>query len=308
MDLWQLKVFCSVIKYKSFSRAGESIFLSQPTVSSHIKDLETHFGCRLIDRLGREAVPTRAGELLFIHAVRMLQLKEETETALSLFLGHAKGRLTIGGSTIPAGYIIPRMIGPFTHRYPDISLSVVTGDSAGITASVLSGDVEAGITGTGTNAAHIHQEKLMDDDMRLIVPAAHPLAGQKSIPFVQVLKEPFLARSEGSGTWKSLIRSMTDADFHPDQLNIIAHLDSTTAVIQGILNQAGVSILSPIAVEDELREKRLCALALEGVDLTRYFYLITHARRTCSPLVRLFIDFLKSHLPHRDIPAPPAAE
>ena len=96
MDLWQLKVFTSVVKEKSFSKAGETIFLSQPTVSSHIKDLETHFGCQLIDRLGREAVPTKAGELLHGYALKMLQLKEDTEAAISHFLGHAKGHLIIG--------------------------------------------------------------------------------------------------------------------------------------------------------------------------------------------------------------------
>ena len=293
MDLWQLKVFCSVVKHKSFSRAGESIFLSQPTVSSHIKDLETHFGCRLIDRLGREAVPTKAGELLYTHAVKLLQLKEDTETALSHFLGHAKGHLTIGGSTIPAGYIIPRLIGPFTRQYPEISLSVVTSDSDGIMAGVLSGNVEAGIVGAGTNSSRIHQEKILNDDMRLIVPADHPLAGRKRIHFNQILQEPFLARSEGSGTWKAVTRSMTAAGSHPDKLNIIARLGSTAAIIQAVLNHAGVSILSPVAVTDEIRHKRLFSLALDGLDLTRHFYLITHTRRTCSPLARLFIEFLK---------------
>ena len=293
MDLWQLKVFTSVVKEKSFSRAGETIFLSQPTVSSHIKDLETHFGCRLIDRLGREAVPTKAGELLHGHAKKILQLQEETEVALSHFLGHARGHLIIGGSTIPAGYIIPRIIGPFNRQYPEISLSVLTRDSARIIEKVLKGDAEVGVVGARAKAPQIEQEKILRDDMKLIVPAGHPWAGLEKINHSQLTTAPFLARAEGSGTWEAITRSMKKAGMHPDQLTLIATLGSTAAVIQAILSHAGVSILSPIAVADELRHKRLFAIEIEGLNLTRHFFLTTHVKRTCSPLAQLFIQFIK---------------
>jgi len=306
MDLWQLKVFTSVVKKKSFSRAGESIFLSQPTVSSHIKDLETHFGCRLIDRLGREAVPTKAGELLHGHAKKMLQLQEETEMALSHFLGHAKGQLTIGGSTIPAGYIIPRIIGPFNRQYPEISLSVLTRDSAKIIEKVLQGDAEVGIVGARATSPQIQQEKILRDDMRLIVPSGHPWAGLKKINHSRLSSAPFLARAEGSGTWEAITRSMKEVDMHPDKLTIIATLGSTAAVVQAILNHAGVSILSPIAVADEIRYKRLFAIKIEGLNLARHFFLTTHVKRTCSPLAQLFIQFIKDwyNLPIPDSPLP----
>jgi len=306
MDLWQLKVFTSVVKEKSFSRAGETIFLSQPTVSSHIKDLETHFGCRLIDRLGKEAVPTKAGELLHGHAKKMLHLQEETEVALSHFLGHARGHLIIGGSTIPAGYIIPRIIGPFNRQYPEISLSVLTRDSARIIDKVLKGDAEVGVVGARAKAPQIEQEKILRDDMKLIVPAGHPWAGLEKINHTQLTTVPFLARAEGSGTWKAITRSMKKAGMHPDQLTIIATLGSTAAVIQAILSHAGVSILSPIAVADEIRHKRLFAIEIEGLDLTRHFFLTTHVRRTCSPLAQLFIQFIKGwyNIPTPDSPPP----
>ena len=293
MDLWQLKVFTSVVKEKSFSRAGEAIFLSQPTVSSHIKDLETHFGCRLIDRMGREAVPTKAGELLYRYALKMLQLKAETEAGISHFLGHAKGRLTIGGSTIPAGYIIPRIIGPFNERYPDISLSVITRDSAEIMEKVFNGETEVGIVGAKANTAQIHQEKILKDDMRLIVPTDHPWAGKTSIHYTKLSTKSFLAREKGSGTWQAITDSMKRAGTHPDQLNIIARLGSTAAVVQGILNHAGISILSPIAVADELQQQRVFSIKIEGMDLTRHFYLTSHGKRTLSPLAQLFIQFIK---------------
>ena len=294
MDLWQLKVFTSVVKEKSFSKAGETIFLSQPTVSSHIKDLETHFGCQLIDRLGREAVPTKAGELLHGYALQMLQLKEETEAAISHFLGHAKGHLIIGGSTIPAGYIIPRIIGPFNRRHPDISLSVLARDSAEIIEKVLKGEAEVGIVGARAKSPQIQQEKILKDDMRLIVPATHPWADRKKIPSTLLPTEPFLAREKGSGTWEAVTNAMKKVAIHPARLSIVARLGSTAAVVQAILNHAGISILSPIAVADEIHQKRLCAIEIEDMDLTRHFFLTTHSKRSLSPLAHLFIQFIKT--------------
>jgi DNA-binding transcriptional LysR family regulator len=88
MDLWQLNIFCKVIELKNFSRAGNAVHLSQPTISSHIKDLEEHFDCRLIDRLSKEAIPTKAGELLYRYAKRMLALRDETETALAEYFSY----------------------------------------------------------------------------------------------------------------------------------------------------------------------------------------------------------------------------
>ena len=95
MDLWQLHIFCKVVELRSFSRAGHAVHLSQPTVSSHIKDLETHFGCRLVDRLSREVVPTKAGELLFEYARKMIALRDQAESAMAEFHGTVRGHLVV---------------------------------------------------------------------------------------------------------------------------------------------------------------------------------------------------------------------
>ena len=95
MDLWQLNIFCKVVELEGFSKAGKAVHLSQPTISSHIKDLEDHFECRLIDRLGKKAAPTKAGELLYNYARRLIALRDETENAMAEFHGKIKGRLVI---------------------------------------------------------------------------------------------------------------------------------------------------------------------------------------------------------------------
>jgi DNA-binding transcriptional LysR family regulator len=296
MDLWQLKVFVNVVRHKSFSKAGETIHLSQPTVSSHIKELEDHFGCRLIDRLGREALPTKAGEILYGYAKRLLTLKDETEAAISGFLGRIRGHLTIGGSTIPSGYILPRLIGPFARQYPDVTLTLMAGDTAEIVRAVVRGDAEAGLVGARVNNPQIVQERIIDDEMKLVVPADHPWAGREAIPCDLLFQEPFLAREPGSGTGTSLARSMAEAGFSAERLRIVVHMGNTASVIQGILSGAGVSILSTMAVQDQIQSGRLRALSVEGLDLKRGFYLTTHRKRTLSPIAETFIAFLKASL------------
>lgn len=308
MDLWQLKVFTSVIEKRSFSKAGEAIHLSQPTVSSHIKELEEHFGCRLMDRLGRETVPTKAGEILFSYAQKLLQIRDEAESAISDFLGRIQGHLVIGGSTIPSGYILPKMIAPLASAFPEISISFVAGDTAEIIDHITNGTIEVGLVGAKVNTHFINQEKLMDDEMKLIVPLSHKWSDLDQVECSMLFTEPFLAREQGSGTWKSITRSIEKAGFSAEKLSIIATLGNPASVIQAILSNAGISILSTIAVADLLESGRVKALKVKGVDLKRSFYITTHARRTLSPLSETFIKFIKKRFQENEPPLPESLE
>ncbi|MFH2218071.1 MAG: selenium metabolism-associated LysR family transcriptional regulator [Pseudomonadota bacterium] len=292
MDLWQLNIYCKVIELKSFSKAGDAVYLTQPTVSSHIKSLEDHFGTRLIDRLGKEAVPTKAGELLYEHARRLIALRDEAETALAEFQGKIRGRLVIGGSTIPGGYILPEIIGAFIKDYPEVRVSLIIGDTEAVIDGVLKGELELGIVGAKTEDRKILQKKFMEDQMRLIIPGDHKWAKEKRISPKALSAEPFILRERGSGTLKSIQLSLSETGTRLEDLNIIAHMGSTQAVIQGIKSNVGVSILSTVAVKEELLRGSLIALDVEGLTLRRNFYFTTHAHRTASPLCRAFTEFL----------------
>lgn len=293
MDLWQLNIFCKVVELKGFSKAGDAIHLSQPTISSHIKDLENHFECQLIDRLGKKAVPTKAGELLYRCARKLIALRDETEAAMAEFHGRIKGRLVIGGSTIPGGYILPKCIGAFTSVYPEVTISLIIGDTDQIIQDVLSGSPEFGIVGAKTSSKNICQEKLIEDEMRLIVTGDHKWADNSHINPDLMFKEPFIVRERGSGTLTSIKLSLKEKGYASENLNIVAEMGSTEAVIQGIKSNVGVSILSTIAVAEELQAGTLKALTINELNLKRSFYLITHKQRSPSPICRAFIDFLK---------------
>jgi len=296
MDLWQLHILCKVIETKSFSKAAEAIRLSQPTVSSHIKDLEAHFGCRLIDRLSKQAVPTKAGELLYGFARKLISLRNEAETALFEFQGKIKGNLIIGGSTIPGGYILPAFIGVFSKKYPEVTVSLIIGDTRKVIDDTLSGKIEIGMVGAKTDQMGIIQEKVIEDEMRVIIPAGHRWAGKKSIPLKEVSREPFIVRESGSGTLTSIKQSLSEKGHHIESFNIVAEMGSTEAIIQGIKGNAGISILSSIAVDDNLKAGTLNALNIIDLDLKRNFYLTLHKSRSLSPLGRAFIDHLKGEM------------
>jgi DNA-binding transcriptional LysR family regulator len=294
MDLWQLTIFTKVVELKSFSKAGEAIHLSQPTVSSHIKDLEDHFECRLIDRLGKEALPTKAGELLYNYAKKLLFLKAETETALAQYKGKTKGHLVIGGSTIPGGYILPQIIGLFMKKYPEVTVSLEIGDTENIITGILQGKIEIGLVGARDTDKNLIQEAVIEDSMRLIVPQDHKWTNRESITPDMLEGEPFIAREHGSGTLKSLVSCLQKSGRDISLLKIAATMGNTAAVRQGIKSGMGISILSPRAVEDDLKNGALKALTIDGIDLTRNFYLTRHKSRTLSPLCTEFVEFFKT--------------
>jgi DNA-binding transcriptional LysR family regulator len=129
VDLRRLEIFAKVAELGSFSRAADSLFLTQPTVSEHIRALEDELGVQLLDRLGRGAAPTRAGQLFLGYAQRMLSLAREARQAIDQFQGRMSGELVVGGSTIPGEYLLPALIGAFKTKYPEISVTLLIGDT-----------------------------------------------------------------------------------------------------------------------------------------------------------------------------------
>lgn len=295
MDLWRLKVFCSVIDAGGFSRAAKDLGLTQPSVSSHIKELESQFDCRLVDRVSRQAQPTKAGEILYRSARKLLKDYEKLKTALAEYHGHYSGPLSIGASNIPGEYILPSKLSPFQERYPDIVISLLIRNSENIIEQILDGGIELGFVGTTVREPRICQEPFFEDDMCLILPVDNPWCDCGEIDPDDLRNIPFISRMPGSGTLKTFQERIRQQGFDIQQLKTVAELGSTTAVIQGIKNGLGGSVLSTIAVRDELAAGLLKAVRIRGVDLQRHFYLTYQKNRSLTPLARLFIDYIREN-------------
>jgi DNA-binding transcriptional LysR family regulator len=179
----------------------------------------------------------------------------------------------VGGSTIPGVYILPKMIGAFIQRYPDVTVSLVNGDTEEINNHILEGYLELGVVGAVASDKRILQEKLLQDELRLVVPAGHKWENKKAISPEMLLKEPFISREVGSGTLISIQENLNKIGYNLSDLNIVSEMGSTEAVIQGIKSKVGLSILSPIAITEELRTGTLKALAVDGLNLKRNFFL-----------------------------------
>ncbi|MGD8529358.1 MAG: selenium metabolism-associated LysR family transcriptional regulator [Syntrophobacterales bacterium] len=292
MDLHRLEVFCKVYEMKSFSRGGKACMLSQPTVSEHMRYLETFLGVQLFDRLGRQVVPTRAGDILYDYARRILNLKREAIRTLELYGGKMSGELELGGSTIPGQYILPSLIGKFKQTFTDIRIKLVIADTLNITNMVLEGSLELGVVGARIKNSKLEFDRLFDDELVLAVSPNHQWAARSSISLDELAYAPFIMREQGSGTRMIMLQILEQADFDPQRLNVVAEMGSTDAIRQAVKAEVGVSILSRRAVADDLEFRKVRQISIKDISFTRHFYLVTHKRRSRSPLGEAFVDFL----------------
>lgn len=292
-DLRQLEVFCKVVEMESFSRAAAEVHLAQASVSERVANLERLIGTRLLDRLGRQVVPTRAGRRLYRQALPLLEMKRSVCLDMEAFLGVRQGDVRMGGSTIPGEYLLPSVLGRFHARYPLVGVRLEIADTGVIQEGVLNGRFELGVVGSSSRDRRLIQEPLWEDELVITVPAGHPWVGRKTVSFEEVLEEPFILREEGSGTQRSLEEHFPQSRGRGIQaLRVSARLGTSTAVKEGVKSGLGAAFLSHHALVTELDQGVLAILRLEGKRMTRRFHLIRDSRRTASPLCEAMSAFL----------------
>ncbi len=294
MDLRQLEIFVKVAEFKSFSKAAEALFLTQPTVSEHIRTLEQELGVRLLDRLGRGAESTAAGRLLLSHATRLLQLQRETLQAMDSFHGRLAGELLVAASTIPGEYVLPPLIGRFKEKFPDIAITLLIGDSRAVVDWVAEGRAEVGVVGARLPHRGIDYRELMPDELVLVVPVGHPWHGKKEVGLEDLRAEPLLMRERGSGTRAALESALAQAGLDLSGFRIVGEMGSTQAIKQAVKAGVGVSVVSRRAVEEECRSGIVWCLKLRDLKVTRAFHVATHRDRSRSPLAEAFRTFIES--------------
>ena len=294
MDLRRLEIFVKVAELGSFSRAADALFLTQPTVSEHVRALEDSLGVKLLDRLGRGTTPTRAGTLLLGYARRMLALSREAAQAIEQFQGRVSGELTIGGSTIPGEYVVPELIGAFRGKYPDVRISLLIGSSRDVQSWVEDGRVEIGVVGAAPSSRPIEGRPLMADELVVVVGAEHPWATRRTVSLEDLKGEPMILRERGSGSRETFERALEGVGLDLGAFRIVGEIASTQAIKQAVRAGVGVSLISRRAVVDECRARLLACVTIRDLTITRAFHLITHRDRSRSPLAQAFLTFVES--------------
>lgn len=294
MDARQLQIFVKVAELGSFSKAAGALFLTQPTVSEHIRGLEEELGVRLLDRLGRGAAPTKAGQLLLGYARRILELHREARQALDQFQGRMSGELVVAASTIPGEYVLPALIGRFKEKYPDIAISLLIGDTQRVVEWVLEGRAELAVAGAQIDHRALEYRELMPDELVLVVSAAHPWHGKKTATLEEVRAEPLIVRERGSGSRHALERALAEVGLDLSDFRIVGEMGSTQAIKQGVKAGVGISLISKRAVAEECQHGTLHCVKVKDLRFSRAFYLVTSTTRSRSPLAEAFRAFLIS--------------
>ena len=291
MDIHHLKIFVSVYKHRSFTRASEELHISQPTISEHIKNLENSLDCKLFDRLGRSIMPTAEADLLYPKTLQILDDLGSIQEEISAAGTGVKGKLIIGASTIPGTYILPRVAYSFKKLYPKVAFEIRIEDSAKITGMVLQHDLPCGIVGAKEVSDKLVYEPLFEDELVLV--ATKRVLAQKTVPLKKLASIPFLQRETGSGTRQTFENFLAASNITTNDFNIVATLGSTGAVKQAVKEGLGASVISRIAVLEELGHKQLQEITIPNLKMKRKFYLVRHKKRTLPPQYTAFCSHLK---------------
>ncbi len=292
IDIRQLQVFLAVWEHRSFSKAAKAIFLTQPTVSGHIKTLEESLGVRLFDRAGKQVLPTKAGEILYPYARRMLELSKEIVTEIDIFKGADTGTVRLAGSNIPGQYILPALIGEFKQKKPKIEVELRIGDSQAVTEMVIERKIDMGMVGAVFESENLTFQPTFKDQLVLISPPEEKLSRGESVKIDKLQRLPFIFREHGSGTRLVTERALKEIGIEPSRLKIVAEMGSTEAVKQAVKAGMGCAIVSERAVRDEVEHGLLRQYSIEGLGLERLFYMVCDKQRTLSPTCNSLQQFI----------------
>lgn len=298
MDVRRLEAFRKVYELGSFSKAGQDLFLSQPTISAHVLSLEQELGTQLFDRLGRSIMPTQAGDILYRHVLSVFDALETATAEIGLLQKKVAGELLLGASTIPAAYLLPPRLAEFTARYPEVRVRLTVGDSKDIIDAVRDGLLSLGIVGSEVQEPDLMFTKLIEDELLIVgssrLPGMADLLEQGDPVILpdELGRWPWVMREQGSGTRKALESALADMGQDIRGLNAVIEARSHEAVTQCALHGLGLCVTSRLAAAPCLEQGRLVAVTVPGLLMHRAFSVVRHAKRHLFPAMRYFIDFL----------------
>jgi len=293
MDFKQIEAFVNVVKYKGFSKAADATFLTQPTISAHIANLESELGTMLLNRLGREVTLTKQGELFFPYALNLLQMRMEAASCVQTKNSILTGILDLQTSTIPGHYFLPKIMAGFHEIYPGICYHVEQSDSKNVMKNMLNGQGEIGFTGYQSNNQLVY-EHIFTDEMMLLTSAKGRMGLLKGdmITYEEFANEPFLIREEDSGSKIDLLDAKINGVQIVKEENIVARMNSLEGIKQAVAEGLGVSVVSGYAAKKLEKSGKIRAFYIAGLEKKRNFYMVYQKNVTLSPIAQGFRDYV----------------
>lgn len=285
-----LKTFCAVVESGSFTIAADKRYLTQPSVSTHIRDLESHYKTILLHRKRDRVTPTDTGKLLYEYAKEILKLTRKTEDVIDNVTNLLRGEIEIGASTVPGTYILPQILMKFKKEHPEIKLSLRIRDTSFIINDVFQQRFEFGIVGDKIRKPGLTFGKLMADRIVLI----SPYSFSNKIVTLDELKEiPFVFRESSSGTRMAVVEELAKKGIAVNDLNTVMELGSTEAIKHGVMAGLGSSFVSERTIKNEESHKLLRKIPVEGLKIERNFWIVKRSSGTISRAGRALYDFIR---------------
>ena len=293
MEFKQLEAFVAVVDYGSFSEAARKLYLTQPTISAHVRSLEEELHTKLILRTTKKTTITTRGYQLYDSAVRMLEIRNNL---LENFTGVKKHMIDLAASTIPSSYLLPEILAAFGKTHPDIYFHSIQADSAESINRVLDGTADLALVGQNTRDETCVFLPFCQDELVIVTPiTSHYLGLQnKSVTFEDFIKDPVIIREKGSGTKKEMDLFLEQIGVTPSDLNVIARMNDLEGIKKSIVNGLGISILSARSAIDLQKTKQILLFPLEESAHKRTFYIVYSKNRILKPHVRQFIQFVQN--------------
>jgi Transcriptional regulator len=293
MDFKQIEAFINVAKFKSFSKAANSSFLSQPAISSHIASLEKELSVQLFDRTSKEVLLTPAGDSFLKYAIDILNTRDKAICTLANFNERISGKLRLSASTTPCNTIVPSLIKDFHQLYPDVSFDVTEQSSGEIIENIAKFDCEIGLVGESVNNEKIKSYKILEDDLIVISPPHFDFPYTIDINFL--FKYKFILREHGSATRKTFEDALKKQSINLSNIDVYFEVNNLDTLYQFVKNGLGISIVSKYVFRDYISLGFIKESHIENLSLKRYIYLVISSKRTLTPTAKAFFTLCKNH-------------
>ena len=295
MDFKQIEAYIKVIELASFSKAAETIFLSQPSVSTYINSLEKELTTTLINRSTKEVSPTYAGKLFYEDAKEILALKDNSIKRLKSLSKNLSGEINILASTVPSQYILPKMIASFNQIYPSISFNVRQADTLDVSRGIALHQAEIGFSGGTTDNEKCEFNEFMAEKMVFIAPYNQGFSTLTEYSLDELLyKHPFISREKGSGTRTQYEHYFINQNIDLSKINAYACFDNTQSIINAVMDGLGIAIVSEVAARLYIKQNLIIPVKLQNELPERKLYYVLKKNFSHSHLIDLFVGFISN--------------
>jgi DNA-binding transcriptional LysR family regulator len=289
MEWYSLQVFRAVATERSFSRAAEKLYRTQPAVSLAVQRLEAELGERLIDRAGKEALLTDAGRLVLDYARRFDNLRTEMDTALAELRDNAAGRLVIGANESTTVYLLSHLTA-YRRLYPHVRIQVRRSLSSQLPSQIVEGDLELGAISYAPQDPRVASRVIFTDHLAFIVSPRHRFASRRSVSIRDLEMENFIAHNVASPYRNTVLRAFEQ---YKVPLTMDVEMPTVETVRKLVMANEGVAFLPRMCVGPEIDRRALCEVEVRELKVARKIRLIYPARRALSRAARAFLDLIK---------------